>query len=167
MAGFIGVLIIIRPGLQEISVGQLAQLATAPLFAISMLLTKKLTSNHEPIAIVAVLSLVCTLTLLPLALLNWVTPDLEELVLLLLTAILATVGHYTMTLAFAHAPLSALQPISFLQLIWATIVGFLLFGEPVDGYVVLGGVIIVASASYIAHREARLGRRVTPAAQSD
>ncbi len=167
VAGFIGVLIIIRPGLQEISVGQLAQLATAPLFAISMLLTKKLTANHEPIAIVAVLSLVCTLTLLPLALLNWVTPGLEDLVLLFLTAILATVGHYTMTLAFAYAPLSALQPISFLQLIWATIVGYLLFAEPVDGYVVLGGVIIVASASYIAHREARLGRRVTPAVQSD
>ncbi len=167
VAGFIGVLIIIRPGIQEISIGQLAQLATAPLFAISMLLTKKLTSNNEPIAIVAVLSAVCTITLLPPALVMWVKPGFGDLVLLGLTAVLATLGHYTMTLAFSYAPLSALQPISFLQLIWATIAGFLLFAEPVDGYVVFGGVIIVAAASYIAHREARLGRQNTPAVQTD
>jgi drug/metabolite transporter (DMT)-like permease len=167
LAGFVGVMIIIRPGLQEISIGQLAQLATAPMFAISMLLTKKLTASNEPIAIVAVLSLVCTLTLLPPAVMLWVAPGIDDLMLLTLTAVLATVGHYTMTLAFSYAPLSALQPISFLQLIWATLAGYLLFAEPVDGYVVLGGVIIVASASYIAHREAKLGRQSTPAVQAD
>jgi drug/metabolite transporter (DMT)-like permease len=167
LAGFVGVMIIIRPGLQEISIGQLAQLATAPMFAISMLLTKKLTASNEPIAIVAVLSLVCTLTLLPPAVMLWVAPGIDDLMLLTLTAVLATVGHYTMTLAFSYAPLSALQPISFLQLIWATIAGYLLFAEPVDAYVVLGGIIIVASASYIAHREAKLGRQSTPAVQAD
>jgi drug/metabolite transporter (DMT)-like permease len=167
LAGFVGVMIIIRPGLQEISIGQLAQLATAPMFAISMLLTKKLTASNEPIAIVALLSLVCTLTLLPPAVMLWVAPGIDDLILLTLTAVLATVGHYTMTLAFSYAPLSALQPISFLQLIWATLAGYLLFAEPVDGYVVLGGVIIVASASYIAHREAKLGRQSTPAVQAD
>ena len=123
LAGFVGVMIIIRPGLQEISIGQLAQLATAPMFAISMLLTKKLTASNEPIAIVAVLSLVCTLTLLPPAVMLWVAPGIDDLILLTLTAVLATVGHYTMTLAFSYAPLSALQPISFLQLIWATLAG--------------------------------------------
>lgn len=158
VAGFIGVLIIVRPGFEEISAGQWAQLGTTPLFAASMLLTKRLTRQNDAIVIVAGLSLICTLTLLPLAMLQWVTPSMEDLVLLCVTAVLATLGHYTMTLAIGFAPLSTLQPISFLQLIWATIAGYLLFSEAVDIYVVLGGSIIVASASYIAHRESRLQR---------
>ncbi|MEM7259692.1 MAG: DMT family transporter, partial [Pseudomonadota bacterium] len=160
LAGFAGVLIIIRPGLQEISIGQVAQLCTAPLFAVSMLLTKKLTATNDAIAIVAGLSVVCTLALMPLAIVEWVTPGLQDVLLLSLTAALATFGHYTMTLAMGYAPLSALQPVSFLQLVWATIAGYLLFSEPVDAYVILGGTVIIAAASYIAHREARLARSV-------
>lgn len=162
LAGFTGVLVIIRPGFQEISIGQIAQICTAPLFAISMLLTKKLTAENDAIAIVSGLSVVCTLVLLPIALSQWVTPGPAEVALLSLTALLATLGHYTMTLAIGYAPLSALQPISFLQLVWATIAGYFLFAEEVDSYVMLGGTLIVAAASYIAHREAQLGKERVP-----
>ncbi len=158
VVGFFGVLVILRPGFTEISLGQIAQLATTPLFAVSMLLTKKLTAKAEPMVIVAALSLVCTVTLLPFALLNWVTPNLTELVLLSLTAALATFGHYAMTLAFKNAPITALQPISFLQLLWATVAGIVLFGEQLDIYVVAGGAILVLSATYIAHRESVINR---------
>ncbi len=158
VAGFAGVLIIIRPGLQEIAIGQIAQVCTAPLFAVSMLLTKKLTARNDAISIVAGLSVVCTIALLPPALIDWVTPGTKALLLLSLTAVLATVGHYTMTLAIGYAPLSALQPVTFLQLVWASIAGYFLFAEAVDVYVVIGGTVIVAAASYIAHREAKLGR---------
>jgi len=156
VAGFVGVLVVIRPGFEEISIGQIAQLGTAPLFAVSMLLTKKLTEQNDPIVIVVALSVVCTLALFPFAAVQWVTPNLEDILLLSLTAVFATVGHYTMTVAIGYAPLSALQPITFLQLIWATIAGYFLFAEPVDAYVVLGGSLIVAAVSYIAHRETKL-----------
>lgn len=159
LAGFVGVLIIIRPGFEVISIGQVAQLGTAPMFALSFLLTKKLTADNGAIVIVVGLSLVCTLALFPFAAMQWVETDVEDLLLLTLTALFATAGHYTMTLAIAYAPVSALQPITFLQLIWATIAGYMLFGEPVDGYVVAGGCLIVVAVSYIAHREAQLRKR--------
>ncbi len=159
IVGFLGVLIIVRPGFSHVSIGQVAQLATTPLFAISMILAKKLTEESDPLAIVAGLSLVCTLTLLVPALMHWVRPNVVEVLLLSLTAVFATAGHYTMTLAFTNAPLSALQPVSFLQLVWASIAGFVLFSEAVDSYVVLGGAILVLSASYIAHREAQIERQ--------
>lgn len=151
--GLLGVFIILRPGFSEISIGQVALLITAPLFAASLLLTKKLTSTEQLSVIVATLSIICSITLLPFALMNWVRPDGTELALLSLTGALATIGHFTLTRALTLAPIAVLQPVSFLQLLWATLLGVLLFAESIDGFVVLGGSILVISISYIAHRE--------------
>lgn len=151
--GLLGVFIILRPGFSEISIGQIAQLVTAPLFAASLLLTKKLTHTEQLSVIVASLSIICSIALLPFALVNWVNPNGTELALLSLTGALATIGHFTLTRALTLAPISVLQPVSFLQLLWATLFGVLLFAESIDGFVVLGGSILVISISYIAHRE--------------
>jgi len=159
--GLVGVMIILRPGLSDISTGQIAQLIAAPLFAASMLMTKKMTSNESLLVIVTGLSIVCTLTLLLPALSNWVAPNTTEIALLTLTAVVATLGHYTMTQAFNLAPLSVLQPVSFLQLLWATLFGVVLFGESIDIYVVIGGAVLVISTSYIAHRESVANRTST------
>ena len=68
-----------------------------------------------------------------------------------------------MTLAFAAAPLTVTQPVTFLQLVWAVILGAVVFGEAVDGWVVFGGAVIMASVSFITWREAVARRQVTPA----
>jgi drug/metabolite transporter (DMT)-like permease len=73
-------------------------------------------------------------------------------------AALATAGHYAMTRAFRAAPLAVTQPVTFLQIIWATILGALVFGEPVDGFVILGGALIVGAVSLNTWAEARRGR---------
>ena len=159
--GLLGVMIILRPGLSEISPGQIAQLVATPLFAASMLLTKRMTSTESLWVIVTGLSVVCTLTMLLPALSNWVTPNSTEVLLLALTAVLATAGHYTMTKAFHLAPLSVLQPVSFLQLLWAILFGVILFGESIDIFVFIGGAILVVSTSYIAHRESVANRALT------
>lgn len=151
--GLLGVFIILRPGFSSISIGQIAQLLTAPLFAASLLLTKKLTNTDKLSVIVASLSIICTLTLLPVAMMTWVSPNLIELGLLSLTAVLATAGHFLLTRAFTLAPISVIQPVTFLQLLWATLFGVWLFGESIDRFVVIGGTILVGSISYIAHRE--------------
>ncbi len=156
--GLVGVMIILRPGLSTISNGQIAQLIATPLFAASMLMTKRMTANESLSVIVTGLSIVCTLTLLIPALNNWVTPNTTEVALLALTAVFATLGHYTMTQAFNLAPLSVLQPVSFLQLLWATLFGVILFGESIDIFVVIGGTILILSTSYIAHRESIANR---------
>ena len=90
---------------------------------------------------------------LPLALVVWRTPTLEELALLFVTAVLATSGHYTLNRAFQAAELTALQPFSFLQLVWATLLGLLMFGERPDFWIWAGAGLIVISATWIARRE--------------
>ena len=163
--GFLGAMVIIRPGFHEISSGQLAQLAAAPLFACSFLLAKGMTREVGSGLIVAMLSLGCTLTLLPGALLQWRDPTLEEVAWLGLTAVFATAGHYTLTRAFQAAPLTVTQPVGFLQLVWAALLGVMVFGEALDPYVFLGGGMVVAAATYISHREAAAARRMrTPPA---
>ncbi len=158
LIGLIGVLIILRPGFQEIGPGQLAQLTAAPLFAASFLLAKKLTDEADSAEIVAMLSLGCTIVLLPMALADWRDPTWEEIGWLALTALCATAGHYTLTRAYACAPITVTQPITFLQIVWATILGVVAFGEPVDVFITAGAAVIVGSAWYIARREMQLKR---------
>ena len=160
LAGFLGALVILRPGFQQISSGQLAQLVAAPLFAASFLIAKGLTRTVSPSLIVAMLSLVCTLVLLPGALLNWRNPDGTEILLLALTAGFATAGHYTLTRAFHAAPLTVTQPVGFVQLVWAAALGMVLFDETPDPWVFLGGAIVVGAVTYISHREAAAARRL-------
>ena len=159
VAGFVGALIILRPGFQDIALGSLAQLAAAPAFAVSFLLAKKLTARNDPAFIVFMLSAMCTLVLAPGAFYQWRTPALDELYWLALVAVFATAGHYTLTRAFQAAPITVTQPVGFIQLVWAALLGMVAFDEPLDPYVFAGGGLVVAAASYISHREARAARR--------
>jgi drug/metabolite transporter (DMT)-like permease len=152
--GLLGTLVILRPGVEAIQPGALAQLAAAPLFACSFIVAKKLTDTESGAAIVAWLSVFVTLVLLLPALLVWRTPSVEELAWLFLTAVCATAGHYTLMRAFSLGEITLLQPFTFLQLVWASLLGMAAFGEVPTVYTWAGGAIIVGSASYIAHREA-------------
>lgn len=158
--GFAGTIIILRPGMEVIDIGAIAQLIAAPLFAGSILISKKLTQTDSSPVIVAYLSIFVTLTLLPGALYVWRTPTLEEWGFLTLVALVATLGHLTMTQAFRHAEVTALQPFSFVQLVWAALLGLYAFGEEPDTWTLVGGAVIVGSATYIAHREARTRRSI-------
>jgi drug/metabolite transporter (DMT)-like permease len=157
--GFLGALIILRPGFQEISLGQLAQVAAGPCYAASYLIAKRLTTTASPTVIVGLLSVFCTLAIMPVALAQWVAPSFDQVAWLCLTAVFATAGHWTMTKAFESAPISVTQPVQFLQLVWATMFGIVLFGEPLDPFVILGGGIVLAAATFISHRESRAAGR--------
>lgn len=161
-AGIIGMLIILRPGIRELELGHLAMVATAILFAVGYLVAKILSGEVSATVVVGMLQITVTVGLLPFALLSWVAPTWAELGLLAMVAACATAGHYTMTLAFAAAPLSVTQPVTFLQLVWAVLIGALFFAEPVDGWVILGGTLIVAAISYLAWREAQLRKAQPP-----
>lgn len=158
LLGLFGTLVIVRPGFVTVELGTLAQVAAAPLFAASALVSKKLTRTESSTVIIALMSLFVTLTLLPVALANWRTPTVEELGWLFATASFATAGHYTLTRAFQAADISVTQPLSFLQLVWAGLLGYYVFAETPDVWTIAGSVIIVGSATYIAHREAKLSR---------
>lgn len=152
----LGALVILRPGMRELDPGHLAMVFCAIFFAGSYLLTKRLSADAGPAVIVALLSIMVTVALAPFALAVWVPPTGAELALLLLVAAFATAGHYTMTLAFREGSMAVTQPVVFLQLVWSVALGAVVFGEPIDPWVVLGGALIVVSITFIAWREARL-----------
>lgn len=163
VVALIGALIILRPGFREIGSGHFAMLAAAVVFGASYLLAKLLTDQTNAVIVVGMLSFWVTLGLAPMAAHVWVTPDLHTVLVLFVVACLATAGHYTMTLAFRSAPLTVTQPVTFLQLVWAVSVGTLFFGEAVDIWVVIGGLVILGSVSFMTWREAMLKRQITPA----
>ena len=162
VAALVGALIILRPGVRELGSGHLAMLFTPVLFAVGYIITKQQSDRIPPSVIVAMLSITVTIGLAPFAFAVWVPVTPSQLGWLALVAAFATTAHYTMTLAFRAAPVSVTQPVTFLQLIWATLLGALLFNEPADQWVILGGLIIISAISYISWREARLRRGVTP-----
>ncbi len=163
IVALIGAAIILRPGLRELNDGHLAMVFTAMTFAVGYLIAKRLSGELSAAVVVGMLSITVTIGLAPFAAVVWVPPSLSDVGWLFGVACFATAGHYTMTLAFAAAPLTVTQPVTFLQLIWAVTLGAVLFGEPVDGWVVLGGAVILGAVSFITWREARARRRVTPA----
>ena len=163
LVALVGVLIILRPGFREVSAGHLAMLGTALTLGGSYLLAKLLVRDVPPSVVVAHLSLWVTLALIPFAVAVWTQPSLRDLGVLFLVACFATAGHYLMTLALQAAPVAVTQPITFLQLIWATLLGAVVFHESVDVWVVAGGTLILCAVSFISWREAVLNRRdLTP-----
>ncbi|WP_240643613.1 DMT family transporter [Paracoccus siganidrum] len=159
----LGAVIVLRPGLRELDPGHLAQVLASVAFGASYLVAKRLTERVSPAVVVAMMSLTVSVGLAPIALAVWVPPTPAQVGWLALVALFATLGHYTMTRAFAAAPLTVTQPVTFLQLIWASLVGVLIFHEPLDGWVILGGGLMIGAITFITWREARIrARAVTP-----
>ncbi len=154
----VGALVILRPGFRELSPGHVAMIFTAIFFAASYLIAKLMSGEASAAVVVGMLSVTVTIGLAPFAAAVWVTPTWDQIGWLFLVAAFATAGHYTMTLAFAAAPVTVTQPVTFLQLVWAVTLGAVVFGEPVDGWVVAGGAIIMASVMFITWREAVVKR---------
>ena len=156
----LGVVAILRPGFREINPGHFAMLVTAITFSGSFLLAKVSVGRVGASVVVGGLSIWVTLVLAPFAWSVWIPPTFGQLAILFVVALLATVGHYTMSLAFAAAPVSVTQPVTFLQLVWAILIGTQIFGETLDLWVVAGGTMIIAAVTFISWREAVLNRRV-------
>ncbi|WP_308915281.1 DMT family transporter [Jannaschia sp. LMIT008] len=158
-AALLGAFVILRPGFREVSAAHGAMVLTAMFFGASYLLTKRLSDDHGAPMIVAMLSITVTIALAPLAALDWVRPTPVDLAWMFLVAVFATAGHYAMARAFRVAPVMVTQPVTFLQLVWAVLLGWAIFAEPPDVWVVLGGAIILSAVSFIAWREAVAKRR--------
>jgi drug/metabolite transporter (DMT)-like permease len=154
--GFAGVLIVVGPKLSGGGgIYTLVMLASSPVFAASFLITKALTRYERPEVIVVWQSITVTLFSLPLALLHWQWPGPGQWALFLLCGILGSAGHYCLTRSYAAADISATQSVKFLDLVWATVIGWLAFGDAPSRSTLIGGIVICASTLWIARREAR------------
>ncbi|MTE01345.1 EamA family transporter [Paracoccus sp. YIM 132242] len=159
-----GALVVLRPGLRDLDPGHLSQIVASLAFGASYLVAKRISEHVPASVVVAMMSLTVSVGLAPLAWAVWVPPTWGQVGWLGLVAVFATAGHYTMTRAFAAAPLTVTQPVTFLQLIWASLLGIFVFHEPLDGWVILGGGMMIGAITYITWREARLRVAAIPAA---
>jgi drug/metabolite transporter (DMT)-like permease len=154
--GFAGVVVVVAPQLAGAGGWHAAvMLASAPLFAASFLITKALTKADPPEVIVLWQAVAVCVFTLPFALPGWVWPTPVQWGLFLLAGLLGSAGHYALTTAFRHADISALQPIRFVDLLWAALFGLLVFGDVPAATTLAGGVLILFATSWIARHEAR------------
>ncbi|MCW5729871.1 MAG: DMT family transporter [Alphaproteobacteria bacterium] len=159
-AGFLGVLVIIRPGAEAFTVGAVFPLLMALCYSIYQILTRKISAHEDAIVSLFFTALVGTLVMSAVLPFAWVTPATAwHGALVVATGCLGAFGHFALIKALAHAPASVLAPFSYSQLLWVTLFGFLVFGDLPDGIAVLGMAIIIASGLYIASREAQARRQ--------
>lgn len=156
LIGFVGVMIVVGPRLTGTGgVHYLVMLASAPVFAGSFLMAKSLTRRDSPEVIVLWQSLTVALFTLPAALANWTQPGAVQWALFVLAGVLGSLGHYCLNRGFRAADISATQPVKFLDLIWASAMGFLMFADVPTQTTMIGAAVIFLSTVWIARHEAR------------
>ena len=159
IVGFAGVLIVLQPGAETLSAGGLLAIFAALLFAISMALVRLLARSESPLSIVFYMNLIMTPISLGPALWWWEMPTLEQLGWLLGIGCILTIAHFSMARALSIMEATAIVPLDFTRLPFAVLIGWFAFAEFPDIWTWVGAVFIVASAVYIARREALLGKR--------
>ena len=151
--GLIGVLIILRPGTSAFHAAAFFPIVSALAWAGTLIMTRMMsgrehaftTMTYSSIAGVAIMSV-----LVPFV---WVAPSWHDILFGILIGVASTAGQWIVVLAFRYADASVLAPFSYTQLLWVSILGFLIFGEVPDVWTVVGAAFIVASGLYTAHRE--------------
>jgi drug/metabolite transporter (DMT)-like permease len=151
--GLIGVLIILRPGSSSFHPAVFFPLVSALSWACMLIMTRMMSGREAAITTMTYSSIVGVGILSALVPLVWVAPSWHDILFGILVGLASTVGQWIVVLAFRYADASVLAPFSYTQLLWVSILGFLIFGEVPDVWTVTGAVFIVASGLYTAHRE--------------
>jgi drug/metabolite transporter (DMT)-like permease len=159
LVGFLGVIVIVRPGGDSFTFAALVALLAAAMSASVAISIKFLSRTEKPDAIVLFTTLIWVPMSFAPALFVWEWPQGIVWLWIILSGLFGTAGHMLWTRALKLADASLLTPISFIQVLIVGIYGYALFGEKVDQWTVLGAAIIFASNVYIARRETLLARR--------
>ena len=158
--GFSGMLVIIRPGFVDISIGVYMVLFSALLWSINIIITKKISKDDSAITILAYQSIFMSLLSFFIVLFFWEMPSLKTFVYLILAAMCGTVLHLTLNHAFKLVDVSMTQPYSFLNLVFASIIGYFVFDEIPDLYTWIGALIIFTGVLIISYREMKLDKDI-------
>jgi drug/metabolite transporter (DMT)-like permease len=151
--GLIGVLIILQPGSGAFHPAAFFPLVSALAWACTLVMTRMLSGRDRAVTTMTYSSIagVCILSVMvPMV---WVAPTWHDIVLGIFIGVASTAGQWIVVLAFRYADASVLAPFSYTQLLWVSILGFVIFGELPDVWTVTGAVFIVAGGLYTAHRE--------------
>lgn len=151
--GLLGVLIVLRPGTSAFHPAAFFPVVSAFAWACTLILTRKMSGQERTVVTMTYSSIVGFAVLCALVPLVWVTPSWHDILLGLIIGVASTAGQWIVVLAFRYADASVLAPFSYIQLLWVTLLGFVIFGEVPDVWTVVGAAFIVASGLYTAHRE--------------
>lgn len=151
--GFIGALIIIRPGGDTLQLAALLPFGAACCYAIYQIITRSLSHSDPPLTTLAYTALVGAVVMCLAVPFDWRTPDTTGWLLMILVGFLGGVSQFTLIKAFQAAPAATVTPFSYSSLVWATLFGFLVFGDLPDRWTIVGAIVIAASGLYIFHRE--------------
>jgi drug/metabolite transporter (DMT)-like permease len=152
IVGFVGVLVVTRPGV-DVHPAVFVAMLTAVMNAIYALTTRQLAGRDRPLTTLFYSGLVGAVVGRPVLPFVWLMPPGVVWIAMAAMGALATLGHYLMIQAFERAPASTLAPFSYTQMVWATLVGWLAFGDAPDRWTLLGGAIVGASGLYLLWRE--------------
>src|SRR5210317_1285653 len=158
--GFIGMLIIIRPGMIEVSYGVYMILISSFLWAVMIIITKILSKDESAITILSYQYLLMFIISFVFALFNWQTPSQETVFYLFLAGLSGTIFHLTLYQAYKLVDVSLVQPYSFLVLVFASILGYFVFGEVPDIYTWIGTSIIFVGIIIISIREMQINKNI-------
>ncbi len=160
VAGFIGVLVVVRPGTQSFHPALLIVLFNALLYALFNLMTRQLAAYDSPETTQFLSALGATLALTPFALAAWQAPATAlEWGVACLMGLFGGLGHYGLALAHRYAPASVLAPFLYQQILYMMILGYLIFGDVPNPAVLVGAAVVIASGLYLLWREQRKSSR--------
>lgn len=159
LIGFVGTIVIVQPGVVEISYGTWLTLISALFWAMCLVIIKSLSRTESSATITAYMSILMAPIVFVPALFVWQWPTPEQWGWLVFIGLAGSAGQFAMAEAFKYAETFVVTPIDFVRLIWAALFGFLLFGEVPEIATWMGGAMILGSTAFIAYREHILTRR--------
>ncbi len=159
IVGFIGVLIVVRPGTGAFDIAAVFPLLSAVAWALGLILTRMMRSSEAALTTTfysTIVGGVACAVALPLV---WETPDLNGLMLMIVMGVLSAIGQYLFALSITLAAASIVAPFSYSQMLWSTLVGFFVFSAMPDAITWIGAAIVIASGLYTLHRESVVHRQ--------
>ena len=151
--GLVGVLIVLRPGTGAFHPAAFFPVVSAFAWASCLILTRLMSGQERAMVTMTYSSIIGFAILCALVPFVWVAPTWHDILFGTIIGVTSTAGQWIVVLAFRYADASVLAPFSYVQLLWVTLLGFLIFGEVPDAWTITGAAFIVASGLYTAHRE--------------
>ena len=159
--GFLGMLIILRPGIIDISIGIYMALISSLIWSVVIILTKKVSKDDSAITILSHQYVYMSLFSFPLVIYFWDQPSLKTIIFILCAAMSGTILHIALNHAYKLVDVTMTQPYSFLGLVVSSIIGYFVFSDKPDFYTWLGASVIFCGVLLISYRELRLNKEIT------
>ena len=153
IVGFVGSLVVIRPGFVEINLASLAALGTGIMYGFYLIITRKLSTSDNPLLTLLLTGVVGAIIISCVMPFVWVQPTINQWSMMAAIGIFACIGHLFLILSLKYADASKLAPFSYFEIITNIIIGYYFFSDFPDNWTFLGLFIIVISGFYISRRE--------------